>query len=205
MDPLSVIGLAAGAVQFADVGGRGFLGLIELLKRLKDTPKRMTELFQDVDKSIQRIYALRSAMQQPTSLFMNLSNQQIQRMTSIVEDAHQATVDLQLGLEPLFRKPLVSWDSWPKRAWRSVVSIHMERSVAEKINRIQRLNVEIMGEMQLFDLDIGADLKYLVVYGCSQECTANAVLIQEFICSDTGISRSWQTGDSLSNQLLAKI
>lgn len=58
MDPVSAVGLAASAVQFADVGVRALIGMLQLLKRLKHTPKQMTELLRDVDKSIQRIHAL---------------------------------------------------------------------------------------------------------------------------------------------------
>lgn len=48
MQPVSIVGLAAGAVQFADVGDRALLAMIILLKDLKETPKRMAELLQDV-------------------------------------------------------------------------------------------------------------------------------------------------------------
>ncbi|MCJ1262381.1 hypothetical protein MMC22_002251 [Lobaria immixta] len=95
MEPVSAVGLAAGAVQFADVGVGALIGMVKLLKRLKETPKRMAELLQDVGKSIQRIITLRNAMQQPNSLFAHLSIAQLQRVMGNVDDAYQATTDLQ--------------------------------------------------------------------------------------------------------------
>ena len=159
MEPASAVGLAAGTVQFADVGGRALLGMIKLLKDLKETPKRMAELLRDVDKSVERICSLRNAMQQPTSLFTNLSITQIQRVTKNVDDAYQATVSLQHALEPLFRERNVAMNGWAKRAWRSVVSIQIEKSIAEKIARVERLNWEVISEMQLIKLEMGANIK----------------------------------------------
>ena len=63
------------------------MGMIKLLKRLKETPKQMTDLLQNLDKSIKRIHALRSTIQQPDSLFTHLSITQIQRVTTILDDA----------------------------------------------------------------------------------------------------------------------
>lgn len=123
---MEAIGSTALAVQFADVGGRALLGMIKLLKDLKETPKRMVELLQDVDKSVQRIGWLQNEIQQPASLFTQLSPTQIQRLTGRVDDAYQATVHLQHALEPLFRENDSGSHEWAKKPWRSVISIQME-------------------------------------------------------------------------------
>lgn len=160
MDPVSAVGLAAGAVQLADVSVRALMGMVMLLKRLRETPKRMVELLQDVDKSIQRIHALRNALQQPNSLFTHLSVAQFQRVMGIVDDAHQATIELQHALEPLFRKGNIAGHGWAKNTWRSVVSVSMEPRIAQKITRIKWLNGEVMSEMQLTGLEMHAYLEY---------------------------------------------
>ena len=160
MDPVSALGLAAGAVQFADVGVRALIGMVKLLERLRETPKRMAELLQDVDKSIQRIHALRNAMQQSNSLFTHLSTTQIQRVMGNVDDAYQATIELRHALEPLFRKSNITGHGWARKTWRSAVSVSMETRIAEKITRINRLNAEVMGEMQFTELEMQVKLEY---------------------------------------------
>ena len=161
MDPVSVVGLAAGAVQFADVGFRALIGMIKLLKRLKETPKQMTDLLQDLDKSIQRIQALRNTIQQPDSLFTHLSITQIHRVTTTLDDACQAATDLQHVLEPLFRQSNTSKHSWARNTWRSAVSVSMETEIAAKIARIKWLNSEVMSEMQISGLEMQAKLEYV--------------------------------------------
>lgn len=151
-----MVGLAASAAQFADVGFRALIGTIELLRRLKNTPEQMTVLLQDVDKSIQRIHAIRNAIQQPNSLFAHLSIMHIQRVTASVDDACQATTDLQHTLEPLFRQSNNPKGGWAKKTWRSVVSVSMETDIASKITRIKWLNSEIMSEMQISGLEMQA-------------------------------------------------
>lgn len=82
-----------------------------------------------------------------------------------MDDAYQATVNLQHTLEPLFRKTNIAVHGWAKIAWRSVVSIQIERSIAEKIARIERLNGEVESEMQLIGLEMGANIKYPIPFG----------------------------------------
>ncbi|MCJ1396030.1 hypothetical protein MMC18_008917 [Xylographa bjoerkii] len=124
MDPVSAVGLAGGAIQFAVVGCSALIGMVKLLERLRETPKRMTELLQDVDKSIERIHALQNAMQQPNLLFPHLSVTQVGRVVGNVNDAYQATIDLQHTLEPVFRKNTITGHGWAKTTWRSVLSVN---------------------------------------------------------------------------------
>ena len=83
-------------------------------------------------------------------------------MISTVDDAYRAVVELQHVLEPLCQKP--NDNGWAKRDWRSVVSMSMEKSVIEKIDRIERLKAEIVSEMQLISLLKGAILEYSIPY-----------------------------------------
>lgn len=168
MEPVSAVGLAAGAVQFADIGVHTLIGMVKLLKRLKESPKRMAELLDDVDRSIQRIHALRDAIQHPNSLFTHLSPTQFQRVMANVDDANQANIDLQNTLEPLFRKGKIARRDWVKIAWRSVVSVSMEHRITEKFTRIEWLNQEIMSEMQLTGLEMQAKLEYAWLFGSLQ-------------------------------------
>ncbi len=170
-----MVGLAASAAQFADVGFRALIGTIELLRRLKNTPEQMAVLLQDVDKSIQRIHAIRNAIQQPNSLFAHLSITHIQRVTASVDDACQTTTDLQHTLEPLFRQSNNPKGGWARKTWRSVVSVSMETEIAAKITRIKWLNSEVMSEMHISGLEMQAKVEMCVYLNVNGELSLNQI------------------------------
>ena len=128
----------------------------------------MKELLQDVDKSIQNVTEVRSALHQQSPPFAHLSSTQSQRITGRVDDAYQAVLDLQHTLEPLFRDQNASTRSWATKTWRSVVSISMESEIAKRLDRIQRLNQEMLGEMQI----VGLQLQYNTEYAFSDNCVS---------------------------------
>ncbi|KAL8839091.1 MAG: hypothetical protein Q9170_001873 [Blastenia crenularia] len=151
MEAVGVIGLA---VQVADVGGRTLLGMIKLLKDLKETPKQMAELFEDVEKSVQRICSLREVLQQPTTLSTQMSSTQIQRINATTDDAYQAMCELRQTLEPLFQKSSLTAQGFVKRAWRSL-STRIQRnleareaSTAAQLNSLNASSREIQQAAQ---------------------------------------------------------
>ena len=158
-DPISAVGLGAGAIQFADIGVKTLIGLFKLLERLKHTPKRMSELLHDMDSTILRIHGLQKAIHEPNSILKNLSSAQFQRVEGNLNDAHQTVLDLQNALEPLFRRSDSSGYDWAKDTWRSVVSVSMETRIAEQIARLKWLNGEMMSEIQLVGLEMQARLE----------------------------------------------
>ena len=159
MDPISAVGIAAAALRSASVAAKGVLGAIGLLKSLKETPVRLTELLCDTDKSVTRIIHLQQILQDPESvLVQRLSSSQHSALATIVNDACQTTVILQETLEPLFRNQIAQSQGVTKKLWRSVVSVKMERGLENQLERIQRLNNQIMRELQLSGLDIQIEL-----------------------------------------------
>lgn len=155
MEALGAVGFT---VQFADAGGRALLGMIQLLKDLKDTPKQMAELLEDLESSVQRMESLKDTMRQSTNLCTHLSITQIQRVSRVVDDAYQATLDLSQTLEPLFQRKNMMTHGLARKAWRSVVSVQEEKMVTKRTARIKRLNSEVLGAMQLVGLEVGADI-----------------------------------------------
>jgi len=159
MDPASAVGIAAASLQFAGVTVKGVLGGIGLLKSLKETPVRLTELLRDVDKSVARIIHLQQTIQGPDSGWVRrLSHVQLLALRATVDDAYQAMVRLQVTLEPLFGNQNAETQTRAKRMWRSVVSLKMERDIEEKLETIQRHNDQIVRELQLSGLDIQIQL-----------------------------------------------
>ncbi|KAL8929961.1 MAG: hypothetical protein Q9208_001105 [Pyrenodesmia sp. 3 TL-2023] len=154
---MEAVAAAGFAVQVADVGGRALLGMLGLLKDLRETPKQMTELLEDTSRSVHRICSLRDALQQPIELSTHLSTKQMQDIIESIDNAYEAIIDLQQELEPLFRKVHAPKDGLVKRAWISLVLVQMEKSIKWRLARIERLDREVASAMQLAGLKTGAE------------------------------------------------
>ena len=160
MDPISAIGLAAGIVQFVDIGGKALLSTIRLLKDLKHAPKMMTELLQDAEISLQRLHTLRDTIRQPSStVFAQLSTIQNQRLLTRIDETRAAVSELQKALDPLLGTHTVG-QGRVRKAWKAVISITMENAIKEKLSRISRMEKELAGNLELTNLEIQADLRY---------------------------------------------
>ena len=159
MDPVSAVSLAAGAVQFADVGIRTMVRMIKLLESLKHTPQRMAELLEDLDRSVMRLHAIQKVIQQPDSPLLAAPGMQYRRLLKSISSACETILDLQRLFEPLFGASSNSAYTWAKGTWRSVVSLILESRIAAKIERLGRLNEELMGEMLLVGTEMQGRLE----------------------------------------------
>lgn len=158
MDPVSAIGVAASAVQFADFGVRMLLESLQLLKALKNAPQRIEELLNDLDGSIQRIDTFQAAMRQTSSsMFSSLNAPQIHRIEQKLGAAYEAMAELQASLTSLAMRHK---GSRSKRAWGSVVSVAMEKAIVNRMRRIERLDKEVMAELELAGLEMNNMLQY---------------------------------------------
>lgn len=156
---MEAVAAAGFAIQAADVGGRALLGMLRLLKDLKETPKRMTELLEDTDHAVRRICSLKNALQQPTRFSAHVCRGQLHEVGASVDRACEAIIDLQRELDPLFRKSHMSGDGFVKSAWRSLVSVQMEKRIISRLARMERLDREVTGMIQVIGLNLEADSK----------------------------------------------
>lgn len=160
MDPISLVGLTAAAAQFAGVAGKGVLKSIGLLKGLKGTPARLSELLGDLDKSTTRIIRLLVTLRDDqSSLAKLLSTERLQALKGVVGDAGCASNELQSVLEPLFGPQShgsTGLRAGAKKLWRDVVSVTMEKDIEGKLDKARRMNDEVLRELQLAGLDLNA-------------------------------------------------
>lgn len=158
MDPVSLVGITAAAVQFAGVTGKGLLKGIGLLRGLADTPARLSKLLGDIEKSTARIIRLLATLNDDQSdLVKLLSTKQLKALKDTVNDALSAATELQSALEPLFGTHSHSergFRAGAKKMWRDVVSVKAERSIGEKLDNVCRMNEEVLRELQLAGIDL---------------------------------------------------
>ena len=120
-------------------------------KGLKDTPKKINELLQDLEGSIGRINALQiTAKQSSSPLFSSSDATQLGRLQVKLDAARHAMAELQECLVPLSSTRKVGRVN---QAWRSIVSVAKEKSIMEKLSRAQRLDQEILAELAISSLD----------------------------------------------------
>ena len=155
MDPASALGVGAGALQIFDFSVKIVLSSINLLRSLRDVPKQIIELSQDVDKSITRLLDLEQRLRQSDEpLVQKTSAAQLGRLQAVVSGSHDAIQHLHGTLQ---RVGSVSTDSWGKKKWKAVVSVHLEQDIERHLRRIQRQDSELQRQLQLAGLDINVD------------------------------------------------
>lgn len=141
MDPASIIGIVAAACQFAELAAKGAIKGAGLLKSLRDTPAKLTELLRVVQISKQNMVQLRDHLAHPTLL--SLSTQlQLQSFRDDIDQAHRIAEDLELQIEALVG-PTTQSLRGIKKLWRDVIIVKKEGELNDRFEAIQRYNEQI--------------------------------------------------------------
>ncbi|RWA10455.1 hypothetical protein EKO27_g4649 [Xylaria grammica] len=169
MDPLSVVGGLAAGIQLVSMGAQALLVTIKLVKDLKDVPQRLLVLLNDVDDSISRLcYSCNAGSQ----LFRMLDPPQLDRLAKTATALYPALQDIHKLLEPLVgdrqgqKTPV-------RRLWNSILSLKVQKELAEKLKRLDRLNMEVVRELGTVGLEVQVTTSGLVIAG-------NATSVQNF-------------------------
>lgn len=165
MDPVTAVGVASAVVQFIDVAARALLKTIRLVRGLRDVPSHISLLLADVDRSTVRISYASTAMLKPGSKLLNrLSTDQFSRLSLWAQQVRLAMEDLHRALTPLCEdqqsSPSYSFTRKGKaavqRVWTAVVSIVKQEEIARMVSRVDKLNLELMRELEFIALEIQA-------------------------------------------------
>lgn len=148
-DPLSIIGGLAAGLQLASIAAQALLATIKLMKDLKEIPKRLATLLSEVDDSISRLcYSCNAGAR----IFQSLDPSQMNRISRCAVALRQALEDIHIMLTPLFNnhrgraKPV-------RQLWRSLVSLKIEKELPERLQRLNRLNIEVVRELGIVGLE----------------------------------------------------
>lgn len=149
---MEAFGLAAGTIQVFDFSVKAVLATIKVLQALQDSPKHIAELLQDADKSIARLLDLKQRLQHPNDpLVQTLSAIRLQELQVVASDGYDAIHELH---DTLSRLQVIGTDSWRKKKWKAVVSVHAGEDIERNLKRIQMTLGELHRELQLADLEI---------------------------------------------------
>lgn len=163
-------GLAAG-IELMSTTAKALLATIKLIRDLKEVPGRLTLLLHEVEESISR---LNQNCNVDSELFQNLDLPQLERLST-------SALALDVALREIYNvlKPLMCDSKRKGRSvcvlWRSVVSIKVEKELAEKLKRLDRLNIEMIRELGILGLEAQLTTKELIManQAASSEASAN--------------------------------
>lgn len=175
-DPFSILGGAAAGLQLVPTGAQALLTTLKLIKELRDMPRMLCSLLNEVDDSASRLY---SSCSNGAQLMQELEPAQAGRLAQCVVVLHTTLQIIQSMLTPLIvAKP--GRAAGLSQLWKSVLYLSMRREVEEKLQRLNRQNIELIRELELIGLENSVALKSLMKAG-------NAVAKQGFKSIDTKV------------------
>ncbi|OIW32736.1 hypothetical protein CONLIGDRAFT_277018 [Coniochaeta ligniaria NRRL 30616] len=156
-DPISILGAAAAGSQIVELAATSLLKTIRFVKDLHDVPKRMAVVFQDVEKSTNHVHYIFSVMLQPGSkVFEQLDTAQFATLTQTASELRQAMDEVSMTLKPLLGPGDAENGKTARRFWRSVMCVKLEKSLKEKMHRIDWLGNEVSRQLGITTLELQA-------------------------------------------------
>ena len=141
---MDVVGSLAAAIQVADAGFSSLLKVYAFVKGTKNVPKRLHNVFHDLENSQSLLAELQQGVLQPQSRFAVTTNQS-QRLITILN----ATASCSQNLSATLNKSLpASNDTRPRRAWRALALVAREDDFIRECDRLQRLKQDLQIELQ---------------------------------------------------------
>lgn len=159
MDPLSVIGGLMAAIQLASTTAQALLTTMKLIDDLKDVPERLASLLSEVDDSISRLCY---CCNEGSKLFQNLDPSQQERLSQTMKAIYSALQDIHNTLTPLLGSSRARV-SPVRRLWKSVLSLKVEKELSERLERLNRLNLEVIRELGIVGLEVQVNTQEIVI------------------------------------------
>ncbi|RKL45848.1 hypothetical protein BFJ72_g3395 [Fusarium proliferatum] len=184
-DPLSIVGGVAAGLQLVSAAGKALLATIKLLQDLQEVPGQLAQLLREVDDSISRLcYSCRGG----SHAFGNLDPVQEKRLVSIADSLHPVLQEIHNMITPLFS------DRQGKRKamsqlWNSIISLKVEKELSQKLERLNRLNIEMVRELGVVGLEVQLATNELIT-------ATNTTSVQGFSSLETqmdSLRRDFQT------------
>ena len=158
-DPFTIVGGLAAALQLVATAAQALLATIKLMRDIKGVPERLALLLGEVEDSISRLCHSCNA---GSKIFQNLDLPQLDRLSRSITTLYTALQGIRNMLIPL------TYNSKGKGAsvrslWQSLMSLKVERELSEKLERLNRLNMEMIREIGMLGLEVQVDINGLIM------------------------------------------
>ncbi|KAK8121847.1 hypothetical protein PG984_010517 [Apiospora sp. TS-2023a] len=160
-DPLSILGGATAGLELVSIAAQALLTTLKLIRELRDMPRMLSSLLQEVNDSTSRLY---SSCSNGARLVQDLEPVQTARLTQCVDLRHTTLRSIQSILTPLVVAKS-SWAAGISQLWKPVMYLGMRKEVEERLKRTNRLNIDLIRELELIGLENNMAIKSLVEAG----------------------------------------
>lgn len=165
-EALAVLGAVAAAAQFAEVSAKVLIKTIRIVKDLREVPSKLSRLLDEVEASTSHVESLCfGILQDGSDICQQLQSPQcLEGLEQTITALYKAMEDVNMFLIPMaeFREGSPAQGRRIARMWKSVVSLKMEKELPEKLERINRLNINVVRELSAVGLQIQMTTNTLV-------------------------------------------
>jgi hypothetical protein len=158
-DPLTIIGGLAASLQLVSMAGQALLNTIKLVQHLEEVPVQLAQLLDEVNDSILRLCFVCRA---ESKIFEMLDPTRLERLSRTAGVLHKALKETHDILTPLASSHQSKGRSM-RHLCKSMVSLKVEKELARKLERLHRLNLDVVRELGVLGLEMQAMTNGLVM------------------------------------------
>lgn len=147
-DPLSILGGVAAVEQLAEV----LLKSVQFVKDLRELPQKLSDVLQDVERSITSLQHVCTVLQPALSVHIN--PRMSLGLTETLKTLDQCVQDIQTALQPLVGPGQTSKGNFPQRVSTSLKAWNMDKKISDKLQRVHMLNLEVIKHLQIVGLEL---------------------------------------------------
>lgn len=193
---LAVIGGISASLQLMQAAAETLLATMRLLQNFYRVPRKLATVLKDIDSSTRGLSHFCVVVLHPgCKIFPQLSNAQLGRLSSAAAAVVSAMTEIETLLTPLVGNVSMgdaSHSRYPKhttstirRFLNSALFMSIEDDICEKMDRLGRLNLEILRELSVVGLEIQASTSALVTSLSMEIRALNTTLAQTHANSAT--------------------
>ncbi|KAK8087908.1 hypothetical protein PG997_002869 [Apiospora hydei] len=148
-DPLSILGDVSAGLELVAVAAKALLATARLIKDFKETPKKLASLLSDLDASTTR---LNFSFDETSICSQYLASPQLGGISQCIVALYTVLQDIRSLLEPLGKKRQAT-PGPIRHLWNNVVALKIESELPAKLDRLNRLNLEVIRELGTLSLE----------------------------------------------------
>lgn len=197
----AVIGGISASLQLMQAAAETLVATMRLLQNFRRVPKKVASVLTDIDSSTRGLSHFCAVVLHPgCKVFPQLSDAQLGRLGSAAAAVVSAMTEINTLLAPLVSNVSMgdaSQSRYPKlttstvrRIWNAALFMNIEDDICEKLNRLSRLNLEVLRELSVVGLEIQASTSALVTSLSMEIRTLNTTLAHTHVKSSTAMTRT---------------
>ncbi|PTB68910.1 hypothetical protein BBK36DRAFT_1113353 [Trichoderma citrinoviride] len=157
-EALAAIGAIAAGLQLAEGSAKALIKTIRIIKALREVPPKLAKYLQEIEASTSQVERLCYNLLQTESKFYQQlkSLSHTDGLINTLATLHEATQEVNQFLLPFADfAPAAATRAKPGRwLWKSITSLKMEKDLPHRLERLERLNGEVIRELTAVGLQV---------------------------------------------------